>query len=197
MRFADLALQNALDAWRRNPDVRERAVADNAWFEERVSTARLAAFESGAGGASDPEALAEWQVRYVRNFMEIDAGIPHTFIAELEPAVLSVQGLEPYQWIVRLESLARAFNYWAVPDGFDPLETLRTARAENNTAVIDGFLNTWNESSVRDFRPAFAIWKDQLPELATDDWADDWADQLRDPSVWNTTTATTARSRWP
>ena len=124
--------------WRRNPVVRERAKADNAWFEERVSTARLAVFESGAGGTNDAEALARWQIRYVRDYIEIDAGIPHTFSVDLDPAVLSAQGLDPYQSIVRLESLERAFSYWRLPTELDPLETLRAALAEHDAAVVDG-----------------------------------------------------------
>src|SRR5665213_115696 len=88
-------------------------------------------------------------------------------------------GLDPLQWIVRLESLERAFSYWSVPEDLDPLETLRAARAKNNTAVVDDFLNTWNDSNVRDCRPAFATWRDRVgTELDADDWADRLRDQL-------------------
>ena len=152
-------------------------MADNVSFEERVSAVRLSAFENEADGARGPVSLADAQVRYVRAFMEVDTGVPHTFAAEFEPAVLSDAGLDPLQRIVRLELLGRAFSYWHVPPTHAPLETLRAARADGDTALVDGFLNVWNELNVRDFRPAFATWKDLvLPELA----ADDWADRLRD-----------------
>ena len=177
MRFVTPTLQAALAAWRQDPDIRERAKADNAWFEERVSTARLAGFEGEAGDVTNPAALVISHIRYVRDFMEIDVGIPHTFTAELEPAILSPSGLDPNQSIVRLESLQRAFSYWPMPEGHEPLETLRAALDKNDAAVVNGFLKVWNESNVRDSRPAFAAWRDEV--LAELD-ADDWPDRLRD-----------------
>lgn len=177
MRFVNPALQRDLEVWRLDPDARDRATADNIWFEERVSAARMAAFESHARSPTAPRALRESLIDYVRDFMEVGAGVPHTFVADMEPALLSALGLDSYQSIVRLESLERAFSKWSVPAGDPPLERLRKAIAEKHTDVIDGFLNTWNDSNVRDFRPAFAAWKDQvLPELA----AEDWPDRLRD-----------------
>jgi hypothetical protein len=105
---------------------------------------------------TDPAGLLTSHTRYVRDFMETDVGIPHTFMADLEPAALSPSGLDPHQSIIRLESLQRAFSYWPMREGPDPLETLRAALDRDDTAVINGFLRTWNESNVRDFRPAFA-----------------------------------------
>jgi len=177
MHFVGPTLQSALAAWRQDPDVREPAKADNAWFEERVSTARLASFEGEAGDVTDPAGLLTSHTRYVRDFMETDVGIPHTFMADLEPAALSPSGLDPHQSIIRLESLQRAFSYWPMREGPDPLETLRAALDRDDTAVINGFLRTWNESNVRDFRPAFAAWKD---EMLTELDAEDWPDRLRD-----------------
>ncbi len=177
MRFENPGLQTALVAWRQDTRVRERAKADNAWFEERVSAKRLTGYEAEVGDAIDAAGLVRSHIRYVRDFMEIGAGVPQTFIADFEPAILSAVGLDPHQSIIRLESLQRVFSYWPVDGDTDPLEALRNALDRNDTAVINGFLDTWNESNIRDFRPAFAAWKDELlTELA----ADDWPDRLRD-----------------
>ena len=89
MRFADPALQIALDAWRRNPVDRERAMADNGWFEERIGPVRLAFFEREAAGAVDADALFKRHVAYVRDYIEIEDAVPHTFMSDFEPAVLS------------------------------------------------------------------------------------------------------------
>lgn len=176
MRFVDPALQNALAAWRQNPDHRDRAIADNFWFEERAGDARRAAFETYAGKPADPEALRRSLIQYVRDCMEIPSGIPHTFLSDLTPAFLTAVGVDQNQPIVRLESLQRVFSQWALPaTAGPPLERLRSAIDTHDASMVDGFLTIWNNA--RDFRPAFAAWKDELlAELA----APDWADRLRD-----------------
>ncbi len=178
MRFADPSLQNDLEAWRRQSDHRERATADNVVFEERVGDSRRVWFENFARDGRYPGEVRRSVIQYVRDHMEIQAGVPHTFAANLEPAILSPAGLEPTQWIVRLESLKRIFAQWAVLSGQESsLERLQAAKDANDTPVLNKFCEIWNDSVVRDFRPAFAAWRG---ELETELEADDWPDRLRD-----------------
>ena len=182
MRFNDQASQAALAAWRLNPEVRERACADNTHFEERVSDARLAACTAELGAIDGVEALRRSHIQYVQDFVEVQDGVPHTFDQDLDPARLSSVGVDPYLKIVRLESLERALFRWPRSTGADPLAALaelERAIKTNETAMVDDFLATWNDANTRDFRPAFAAWKHQLEvELARDDWADALRDRL-------------------
>lgn len=179
MRFNDPDLQAALEAWRLIPDVRERANADNFAFDERPSLTRQAAYEGAVGPVSEPEAFRRAHIDYVHDFMEIAGGIPHTFDPALGPARLSEIGVDPYLKIVRLESLTRPLSYWRTKPDVVALEALRQAHASGDTATMDEFLGVWNESNVRDHRPAFAAWKHQLDnELGSDDWANLLRDRL-------------------
>lgn len=172
MRFADPALQIALDAWRRNPVDRERAMADNAWFEERVSEERRAIFEAEVANAHAPAELPDKQTWYFKNILCQGDPVPHTFQDAFEPARLSPVQPEPHQSIVRLEDLRfplerHGMNYT------DLYECWR----KRDMAVVDKFLSVWNEA--RDVRPAFATWKDMvLEELKAADWADRIRDRL-------------------
>ena len=179
MRFDDPALQSALEAWRRDPEIRERACADNMRFEERVSLPRRVAFETEVGVVENADQLRRAHILYVRTFMETRGATPHTFGAELGPARLSAAGVDPYLKIVRLESLARVFSVWATRPGVAPLEFLREAIAKGDTGVTDGFLAAWNDPEMRDHRPAFAAWKHQLStELDSGDWPHALRDRL-------------------
>ncbi len=178
MRFADPPLQNDLEAWRRQSDHRERATADNLWFEERVGDTRRVWFESFARNGLYPGELRRSVIQYVRDHMEIETGVPHTFAGDMEPAVLSPAGLEPTQWIVRLESLERIFAKWAAPaEQGQPLERLQKAKDANDTPLLNQFCDLWNNSGTRDFRPTFAAWRGELEHELE---ADDWPDRLRD-----------------
>jgi hypothetical protein len=102
--------------------------------------------------------------------VRVDEDTPHTFLATMSPADLGI--IDEMQTIVRMESLARPLARHGLT-----FERLRDAHVNNETAVIDGFLATWNASSVRDWRPAFAAFKDEV----TDDLSrTDWATRLRD-----------------
>jgi hypothetical protein len=108
----------------------------------------------------------------VRDYLEISDDIPHTFLADLGPAALGSQPLDEHQLVIRLESLVRPLGKWG--RAFDDL---RQAHAANDLPVLQGFLNHWNNSNVRDSRPSFAAWRDQLiPELE----APDCPERLRD-----------------
>lgn len=171
MRFNDAQLQNALAAWRALTDVMERSNADNIWFEQRVSAARQATFEAETSGASDPTALRKAHADYWSEFVRVDTGdIPHTFDAALAPADLGA--IDEMQRIIRIEGLDRPLNKHGIT-----FDRLREAVTNNDTAVIDGFLRTWNASNIRDGRPAFAAFKD---EVADDLARPDWPSRLRD-----------------
>lgn len=170
MHFSASELQAALEQWRAILDVRERSAADNIWFEERVSTARQNAFEQEASGASDATSLRNAQADYWSEFVRVDEDIPHTFANSLAPADLGQ--LDEMQKIVRIESLTRPLEKHGIE-----FERLQKAFAENENAVIDGFLATWNTSNVRDWRPAFAVFKDEVKDALKEA---NWPDRLRD-----------------
>jgi hypothetical protein len=171
MQFNDAQLQNALVQWRALTDVRERAQADNLWFEQRLSTARQAAFEAEATGANDAASLRRAHVDYHKELVVVDVGdIPHTFDLALVPADLGA--IDEMQKIVRIESLVRPLEKLGLT-----FDQLRKAVDDNETAVVESFLRTWNMSNVRDGRPAFATFKN---EVADDLARPDWPDRLRD-----------------
>jgi hypothetical protein len=166
VRFSDPGLQAALVAWRLDPEVRERASVDNVWFEERVSAERLAAFEAEAAGAVTPEELRRRHIDYWKTFVVVSEDIPHGFRAEFVPADLGSSIIDEYQRIVRVEALWRPLSKWGLP-----FETLVAAFDRKDDGVLRGFLDQWNTSSVRDHRPVFAAWRDEvLGEIGADDW---------------------------
>lgn len=172
MRFIDPNLQKALVQWRQMSAPEERAAGDNFWFEERVSPTRQQVFEREASGALDSEGLRKRHADYWGDFVRVDDEIPHTFLADLEPVDLGT--IDETQKIVRIEGLTRPLDKRGL--NFDDL---REAIEKDETAVVDGFLKTWNNSSVRDWRPLFAAFKDEvLEELAEEDWPCRMRDRL-------------------
>jgi hypothetical protein len=173
MRFADAKLQNAIASWRNPKDVKERSAADNIWFEQRVSPARQRAFENEAIGAADPTSLRKAHADYWSEFVRVDEGdIPHTFEAALAPAELGA--IDEMQKIIRIEGIARPLAKHGLT-----FERLRAAMINNETTVIDGFLATWNTSGIRDGRPSFATFKDEVrDDLAKADWPSRLRDRL-------------------
>lgn len=171
MHFAHAQLQTALVDWRAFTDVTERSRADNIWFEQRVSAARQNAFEQETVGAADAEALKRAQADYCNEFVKVDEGdVPHTFDGALAPADLGA--IDEMQKIVRIESLVRPLEKHDIE-----FVRLQEALANEESAVVDGFLGAWNNSNIRDGRPAFAAFKDELQ----DDLAEpDWPTRLRD-----------------
>jgi hypothetical protein len=170
MHFGNSQLQQALIEWRADTDVMERSTADNFWFEERISEARQKAFEHEANGASDPVNLRKAHADYWSEFVRVDEDIPHTFAAALAPADLGL--IDEMQKIVRIESLMRPLFKHGLS-----FARLQEAFVNNETAVIDGLFATWNTSSVRDWRPLFGAFKDEV----SDDLANaNWPSRLRD-----------------
>jgi hypothetical protein len=171
MRFKEAQLQEALVKWRALLDINDRSAADNIWFEQRVSAARQALFEAETTGATDAISLRKAQIDYWSEFVRVDTGdIPHTFEVALTPADLGP--IDKMQRVVRIEALARPLHKHGMT-----FDRLREAVTNKETAVIDGFLATWNTSSIRDGRPAFAAFKDEV--MGNLDNAD-WASRLRD-----------------
>jgi hypothetical protein len=172
MRFSDAKLQAALTSWRDPKDVKERSAADNIWFEQRVSATRQKAFEQEAKGASDSTSLRKAQADYWSEFVRVDEDVPHTFITALGPADLGP--IDEMQKIVRIESLTRPLAKHGMT-----FDRLQEAVTNTETAVIDGFLATWNNSSTRDWRPAFAVFKDEvIDDLASANWPSLLRDRL-------------------
>ncbi len=171
MRFSDSQLQNALVEWRDITDVvKRRCEADNIWFELRVSPARREAFEQAANGAADAVSLSKAHADYWQTFVQVDDDVPHTFVAALKPASLGT--IDEAQKIVRIESLVRPLQTHGIS-----FEELKNAFDGDETTVVDGFLRVWNSSNIRDWRPAFAAFKD---ELMDDLGKADWPSRLRD-----------------
>jgi hypothetical protein len=162
MRLVDPALQAALVVWRTAPEAEPRAEADNLWFEERVSGARQAAFETRAAGAADAATLRRRQVDYVKDAVQITGQDPHTFQAAFAPADLGALARQP---IIRLESLREPLKTAGL--SFTQLSQALTIRDQ---AVLTKFLTQWNND--RDWRPAFAAFRDEVEDdLAAPDWA--------------------------
>jgi hypothetical protein len=148
----------------------KRSEADNIWFEQRVSAARQQAFEDEANGAADASTLRRAQIDYFRTFVQVDEEVPHTFLTALSPAHLGP--IDDTQKIVRIERLERPLLAHGI--GF---EDLKNAVERNDAAFVDAFLRVWNDSNLRDWRPAFATFKD---EVVDDLRKADWPSHLRD-----------------
>ncbi len=171
MQFTDPHWTRDLQRWRESHEPPERACADNIWFEECVSAARLGRFEAAARTLPAPSALKQWQTDYCRTYVQSDD--PETFHNDLDPARLGPGLLDTHQRIVRLECVPKGVLEKTGME-FDDLERgLLTA----NHAVLDVFLTQWNAR--RDHRPIFAAWKDELIDhLAHPGWADQIRDRL-------------------
>lgn len=169
MLFSDPDLQSELQTWRLGSTLDQRAMADNIWFEERISPARLAHFEAIVRTPASPAPLAKRQDVYWKEYVKSDQ--PDTFQSALAPARLVPGLLDTTQRIVRLETI-RPTVLASVGMTFD---NLRDAHATGNAAVLDVFLDQWNRD--RDGRPAFAAWKDEVRNHLL---FPDWADQMRD-----------------
>jgi hypothetical protein len=174
MRFADPGLQTALTAWRALVGITERAEADNLWFEDRVNVARQQTFEARAAGARDAGELRRRHTDYWKEYVTVDEDIAHTFDAALGPADLAP--IDEAQRIVRLEDLSRPLSRMGRPMS---LQRLKQAIADNETALVDAFLRVWDWSNVRDWRPCFATFKDEVrDDLARPDWSTRLRDRL-------------------
>jgi hypothetical protein len=172
MLFQSAPLQSAVGHWRKTTDTVERSAADNVWFEERLSGERQRFFEIYAAGFNDPVLFRKALVDYWNEFVRVDSEIPHNFLPFLMPASFST--LDMRQRIVRIESLIRPLRAYGVE-----FSRFRQAFEARDTDVIDGFVAVWNGSSQRDWRPAFAAFKDEvLDDLKDPKWPSILRDRL-------------------
>jgi len=139
MRFADPGIQTALTGWRAQVEAKERAAADNLWFEDRVSVPRQQAFEAYAAGARAADELKRRQTDYWEEHVRVDEEIAHTFDVALSPADLAP--IDEAQTIVRLENLTRPLSQMGAPMS---VERLKQAVANNENALVDAFLRVWD-----------------------------------------------------
>jgi hypothetical protein len=170
MLFNDPQLQNALAQWRQMAEALKRSEADNIWFEQRVSAARQQVFEQEASGASNAVSLCKAHTDYCKTFVQVDGEVPHTFVAALKPADLGP--IDEMQRIVRIESLVRPLRAHGIS-----FEELKNAFEKKEMTVVDGFLGAWNGSNLRDWRPVFGVFKDEVMDDLTEA---DWPTRLRD-----------------
>jgi hypothetical protein len=168
MKFNDPTLDCALSHWQGSADLVERCCADNVRFEERVSLQRQAFFEAEA--LADPGELARKLEDYSRTYVTVDGEPPHTFIKDLGPDDLG--DLEDTQVIIRYERISRPLG-----DAGLSFEDLNTAFVDGDTATLDAFIDVWNNSGSRDWRPMFGAFKDELADVLP---PADWIMLLRD-----------------
>jgi hypothetical protein len=152
-------------------DAETRCELDNIWFEERVNTSRQRAFEEEIGEVETWEDLRKRHADYYETFVKVgDGSLPHTFMTEF--IVRDLSRIDEKQKVVRIESIARPLSASAIS-----LDRLQKALAGDEHDIIDLFLRTWNDSSMRDARPAFASLKSAVVEDLDEP---DWPERLRD-----------------
>ena len=159
------------------------SIADNCRFDERLTPARWARFETEAARNETGE-LAVWadwtemETRYRQREVEVSRlSVPATFLPGNESTWL--RGLAEQQTVMRLESLA-----WPLKLNTCSLAQLRAWLAARNQLGEDGdraraaltqFLTVW--TAQRDHRPIFGTFVDAVQEAADDA---DWPHRLRD-----------------
>jgi hypothetical protein len=171
MQLSDGRLQAVIANLRVTADTETRSELDNIWFEERVNASRQGAFEDAIGEVETWEELRRRHVDYHRSFVQVRDGLlPHTFVADF--VVRDLSRIDEKQKVIRIESIARPLSASAI--SFD---RLTSALAGHEHDVVNLFLRTWNDSTMRDARPAFATLKSAV---ADDLEKPDWPERLRD-----------------
>jgi len=152
-------------------DDETRSEIDNVWFEERVNASRQGVFEEEIGEVETWDDLRRRHIDYHRRFVQVGDGLlPHTFMADF--IVRDLSRIDEMQKVVRIESIARPLSASALS-----LSRMQEALAKGEHDIIDLFLRTWNESAMRDARPAFATLKSAV---AAEIGEADWPERLRD-----------------
>ncbi len=173
MHFADRNLNSVLDAWAASADLRERAEGHNIAFEEQLDRHRMDAFErSVKRPCTNHMELRRQLSDFVTTYMEVATPhVPATFRSSNSGA--SMGPISPEQKLVRIDNITRHLANSGLT-----LTDLAESHSSTDPAVsakLEVFLDQWN--LVRDNRPMFAAFKDQLlPEI--DDAA--WPHKLRD-----------------
>lgn len=173
MRLSDPSILTSITAWRAAAEARVRCEIDNCWFEERVSSDRQQVFEDELGRIASWDEFRQRHADYHRTFVQVGDGLlPHTFMPKFVSRDLT--RIDEKQIVVRVESLVRPL----LASGISFIE-LRKAFDSHEHDLIERFIRTWNESAVRDARPAFATLKSAvIDELDQDDWPERLRDRL-------------------
>jgi hypothetical protein len=171
LRLSNGRLHGAVAAHRVSADVETRSEIDNLCFEERVNGSRQGVFEEEVGEVETWEDLRRRHIDYHRSFVQVGDGLlPHTFMRDFVVRDLSL--IDEKQKVVRIESIARPLSASALS-----LARMEEALANGERDIIDLFLRTWNDSAMRDARPAFATLKSAV---AAEIGEADWPERLRD-----------------
>ena len=171
MRLSDGRLRAAIASLRAMADAETRSEIDNIWFEERVNASRQQAFEQEVGKVENWEELRRRHIDYHRSFVQVRDGLlPHTFAAGF--VLRDLSRIDEKQKVMRIESIARPLSATSIS-----LDRLETALAGDEHGIVDLFLRSWNASTMRDARPAFATLKSAVAE---DLDKPDWPERLRD-----------------
>lgn len=176
-----------LDKLARSADTVEAAVADNCRFEERASVQRWGQFEICLQH-NDIDTMT-WEDWAAANKLLMDkrtyvprTGIPDAFLPINRDAWK--EGMAANQTIVRFENLTIPLErMWdglsTLEEKLDKLRGLleRTASGSDYDAeqAVVAFFGLWN--NLRDNRPSFAAFYDEVREECDDD---DWPHSLRD-----------------
>jgi hypothetical protein len=175
-----------LDRTARSADAEEAAVADNCRFEERASDQRWAQFEKYLPhddvDTMTWEDWAEAQDLYIKNRFKVSSRSKPDAFLEVNRQAWK-KGMATNKDLVRFEHLGFPLNgMW--DDGRtleEKLENLRDLLVRADSGNYDAeksvaeFLEHW--SSVRDNRPSFAAFYDEVQEECEND---DWPHALRD-----------------
>ena len=175
MDFTDPDLSAVLDAWAASDDIRYRAEAHNIAFDERVDRRRLDQFQrSVKRPCAHPADLRHQLSEFVSTYCNVGAPhVPPTFLAMTGSALMREMG--PEQKLVRLENITR--RLWNRGLAFSDLEKSFSSANASGLAPVKDFMDRWN--FVRDHRPTFAAFKDQLlPEVGDAGWHHKLRDRL-------------------
>jgi hypothetical protein len=169
MRFADSLLNDALDLWAKDPDLRQRACAHNIAFDERLAGSRGDFFEAMTTGFGiAPDGLRRRAIDYYRDYVRVSRGIPHTFLDLNASAGIT--------------AVARDLDLIRIEDLRDPLDktgvdAVRLADAigkhdKTSRALLDWFCEQWNtRPDIRRNPRCFSALKDEcLFEISASDW---------------------------
>ena len=165
----------------RSADVVVAAVADNCRFDERASEDRWRKYEDllpdpppSGGTITWRDWTAAHRLHSQQTCKVASPSVPDAFLEVNQPAWL--EGLSENQTLVRIEDLSAPLRIRGLR--YNALEDLwRRARSGNSDAelAIQSILEDWNQ--VRDARPAFATFSDEVQDELDDD---DWPHALRD-----------------
>ena len=148
-------------------------MADNAWFEERVSPARLVVFEDLVKAPDAPAGFYERQAWYWKRFVR--ALSPHTFLADLEPAAPDwpdalrdpdLYGAIRYGRLRRLRFRAGSADSAARQAALDDVQA--TLRDDPAFAYAGALAARFDLPGAADALPSFAVAFEQA--LAQKDW---------------------------